>query len=68
VPIRRGEPWARLCAPLLLFIFYGPTLLATLSVEAATPASPPWWGNLTALTVTAIAFILDWPLGGDMAG
>ncbi|WAT18812.1 hypothetical protein OZN62_04380 [Aurantiacibacter sp. MUD11] len=61
VPIRRGEQWARFMVPCLLLIFYLPTLLATISVLDNTPASPPWWGNVIALAVTVIAFVVDRP-------
>ncbi|MFC6636858.1 hypothetical protein ACFQDR_05770 [Sulfitobacter sediminilitoris] len=40
VPVRRGELWARFLVPVLLVVFYMPTLLATLSVLAQTPGSP----------------------------
>jgi hypothetical protein len=65
VPVRKGERWARFLVPALLTIFYVPTLLATLSVLNTTPASPPWWGNVIALGVTATAFILDRPFRNE---
>jgi hypothetical protein len=61
VPIRRGERWARLAAPAALLLFYVPTLLATLSVLHATPASPPWRFNLLACLCAAAGFLLDAP-------
>ncbi|NEK24843.1 hypothetical protein GV827_20950 [Sulfitobacter sp. JBTF-M27] len=61
VPVRRGELWARFLVPVLLVVFYMPTLLATLSVLAQTPGSPPWYGNAFALLATAIALALDRP-------
>lgn len=65
VPIRRGERWARYLAPMLLAIFYVPTLLATLSVLTKTPATPPWWGNVIVLVATGLAFVLDRPFLKD---
>ena len=64
VPVRRGELWARFLVPVLLVLFYVPTLLATLSVLAQTPGSPPWYGNAFALLATAIALALDRPWRG----
>jgi hypothetical protein len=61
VPLRRGERWARLLVPALFLLFYVPNLLATLSVLAETPASPPWYGNAVACLVTVIAFFVDAP-------
>ena len=64
IPMRRGEMWARLLVPSLLFLFYVPTLLATLSVLDQTPASPPWYGNAFALLATAAGVLLDRPWRG----
>ena len=60
-PIRRGELWARLAAPTALLLFYVPTLLATLNVLQATPASPPWRGNAFACFAAVVGFLLDAP-------
>ena len=65
VPVRRGEAWARYLVPSLAFIFYIPTLMATLSVLHATAASPPWWGNLIALTAALTAFLMDRPFSSN---
>ncbi len=61
IPVLRGELWARLLVPVLLFLFYVPTLLATLAVLEHTPATPPWYGNAVALVATAIGLVLDRP-------
>lgn len=61
VPVRSGERWARILVPALFLLFYVPTLLATLSVLGATPASPPWYGNAVACGVSAVALIIDAP-------
>jgi hypothetical protein len=60
-PIRRGERWARLAAPAALLLFYVPTLLATLSVLRATPASPPWRFNVVACLCAVVGLLLDTP-------
>ena len=60
-PIRRGERWARFAAPAALLLFYVPSLLATLSVLQATPASPPWRANVVACVAAALGFLLDAP-------
>ena len=60
-PIRRGERWARLAAPAALLLFYVPTLLATLSVLRATPASPPWRFNVVACLCAVVGLLLDAP-------
>lgn len=60
-PIRHGERWARLAAPVALLLFYVPTLLATLSVFQQTPASPPWRGNVAACVAAVLGFLLDAP-------
>ena len=60
-PIRRGERWARLAAPAALLLFYGPTLLATLSVLHQTPASPPWRFNVVACLSAVVGLLLDTP-------
>jgi hypothetical protein len=61
IPVRREERWARLLVPALFLIFYGPTLLATLTVLDRTPASPPWYGNAIACSVSVLALIIDAP-------
>jgi hypothetical protein len=60
-PIRRGERWARLAAPVAILLFYIPTLLATLSVLRQTPASPPWRFNVVACLTAVVGFLLDAP-------
>ncbi|MEP0719569.1 MAG: hypothetical protein ABJ020_05170 [Parasphingorhabdus sp.] len=65
IPARRGEIWARYLIPALVFISYIPTLLATLSVLNATPASPPWWGTMIVLIATMAAFLIDRPYSKD---
>ena len=64
VPIRRGERWARFAAPGALLLFYVPTLLATLSVLRATPATPPWRFNLVACLCAVAGLLLDAPWRG----
>jgi hypothetical protein len=61
VPMRRGEPWGRLLIPVLFFIFYVPTLLATLAVLNGTPATPPWYGNAIACLATLGGMLADAP-------
>ena len=61
VPMRRGEPWGRLLIPALFFIFYVPTLLATIAVLNGTPASPPWYGNAMACLATVGGVLADAP-------
>lgn len=61
VPMRRGERWGRLLIPALFLIFYVPTLLATIAVMNATPATPPWYGNAVACLATLAGFIADAP-------
>ena len=68
LPVRQGEKWARYLVPALAVIFYVPTLLATLSVLSATPASPPWWGNVICLAATLLAFLLDRPFSNTGSG
>lgn len=61
VPMRRGERWGRLLIPALFLIFYVPTLLATVAVMNATPATPPWYGNVVACLATLAGFVADAP-------
>jgi hypothetical protein len=61
VPMRRGERWGRLLIPALFLIFYVPTLLATLAVLNETPATPPWYGNVTACLATLAGALIDVP-------
>ncbi len=63
LPVRRGERWARVLVPMLLLLFYIPTLLATLTVLRETPGSPPWFGNAVACLMAVAAFLLDAPWG-----
>lgn len=61
VPFRAGATWARWAVPSALFLLYVPILMATLTVLAHTPATPPWYGNALALLATTVAFVLDRP-------
>jgi hypothetical protein len=61
VPFRAGAVWARWTIPGALVLLYVPILLATLSVAAETPASPPWYGNAAAVVATLIGLLLDRP-------
>lgn len=61
IPMRRGEQWGRLLIPALFFIFYVPTLWATLAVMNGTPATPPWYGNATACLATVAGMLADTP-------
>ncbi|MEW9919582.1 hypothetical protein AB2B41_08210 [Marimonas sp. MJW-29] len=65
IPLRRGELWARILVPVLLVLFYVPTLVATLTVLTQTPGSPPWYGNAFALLATAAGVALDRPWRRD---
>lgn len=60
-PIRRGERWARIAAPVALLVFYVPALNATLNVLHNTPASPPWGGGVLACVLAAVGLIIDAP-------
>lgn len=61
MPFRADASWARWAIPGALVLLYVPILLATLSVAAATPASPPWYGNAAALAATLVGLLLDRP-------
>ena len=60
-PLRDGERWSRFLVPVLLMIFYVPTLYATLVVMAETPATPPWYGNATSCLTVLLGFLIDSP-------
>jgi hypothetical protein len=55
----RGATWARVTLPVLVVVFYVPTLWATLTVTATTPATAPWYGNAMALAATLLAVLCD---------
>ena len=61
-PFRAGYRWARLGIPALIVLFYGPTLLATISVSLHTPATPPWYGNVAALASALAGLAIDFGL------
>jgi hypothetical protein len=61
IPMKRGEIWARWLIPVLLLVFYVPTLLATLEVLLGTPATPPWQGNAIACFTTVLGLMFDAP-------
>lgn len=61
IPFRRNEPWAGYVIPLMILIFYVPTLMATLSVLNHTPATPPWYGNAIACASALAGAIIDKP-------
>lgn len=66
-PFRSGYRWARLGIPALIILFYGPTLIATISVTLHTPAAPPWYGNVAALASALVGVAVDFglePRGG----
>ena len=65
IPFRKRETWARWTLPIANTLMYVPILLATLSVLEETPASPPWWGNALALSMLALAALLDQPWRAD---
>lgn len=59
-----GRLWVRVALPLLVLIFYGPTLWTTVAVTVATPAEAPWYGNAMALAAMLVAVLCDlWPAG-----
>ena len=62
VPFRRGEPWARWAIPAVGVVFTGLTAYAAFTIDARTPASPPWRQTLamTALYLAG-AVISYWP-------
>lgn len=61
VPFREGKTWVRWAIPMALVLLYVPILLATLSVLANTPATPPWYGNAIALLATLAGLAMDRP-------
>lgn len=61
VPYRHGARWARLTLPIMLLVFYIPTLWATVLVTMHTPAAAPWYGNLAAVVSVVIGVALDRP-------
>jgi hypothetical protein len=65
IPFRRGEAWARWAIPTIGVVFTGLTAYAAFTIDARTPASPPWRQTcgLTALYVAG-ALISYWPLRG----
>jgi len=57
-----GRLWVRVTLPLLVLLFYGPTLWATVAVTVGTPAQAPWYGNAMALAAMLVAVLCDaWP-------
>ncbi len=67
LPFRNNRKWAGYLIPLLILVFYIPTLLATLSVLNHTPANPPWYGNAIALTSALVGIIIDRPWRYEIA-
>lgn len=61
IPFRKNEPWAGYVIPLVILVFYVPTLLATLNVLNHTPASPPWYGNAIACASALAGVLIDKP-------
>lgn len=61
IPFRNRETWARWAIPAANVIMYVPILIATLAVLYGTPADTPWWANVGALSLIAVAFLLDRP-------
>ena len=54
--------WARVTLPLLVLVFYGPTLWGTVSVTTVTAATAPWYSNAMALAAMLVALTGDaWP-------
>lgn len=53
--------WARHAVPAGLLALHLTTLYATLSVQIATPASPPWYGAALACAAIVAAFLVDAP-------
>lgn len=67
-PFRHGLCWVRLTLPIMLLLFYIPTLWATLMVTWQTPAAAPWYGNLAAVISVVVAIVLDRPWSARRPG
>lgn len=50
-PMRRGQRWAEVAAPLVGLAVWVPTLWATIEVTVATPATAPWYGSAAAVAL-----------------
>lgn len=62
IPFRRGDSWARWAVPLIGTVFTALTAYAAFTIDARTPASPPWRQTivLTALYLAG-ALMSYWP-------
>jgi hypothetical protein len=62
IPFRRGDPWARWAVPLIGAVFTVLTAYAAFTIDARTPASPPWRQTIALTTFyLAGALISYWP-------
>jgi len=61
IPFRANRQWSGYAIPALILLFYIPTLIATLSVLYATPATPPWYGNLISCLTALVGFFVFHP-------
>lgn len=59
IPFRKGERWAKLLIPVLMFFWLGFALYATINIALKTQASTPWPLSIAALAITIIAFFLS---------
>ena len=59
-PFREGRTWARIALPITILVVYVPTLIATLSVTANTPATAPWYGPALSVIFTLVGALIDW--------
>lgn len=65
IAFKRSYLSARYLVPVIILVFYIPTLLATLSVLNHTPATPPWYGNAMACLSAVIGFLADAPFSAE---
>jgi ABC-type Mn2+/Zn2+ transport system permease subunit len=62
IPFRRGEAWARWAVPAIGVVFTALTAYAAFTIDARTPASPPWPQTLGLTTLYVVsALISHWP-------
>ena len=55
---RTNIKWSGFAIPILILVFYVPTLIATLTVLNNTPSTPPWYGNAIACCIAVLSFLI----------
>jgi hypothetical protein len=66
IPFRNGDWWARWAVPLIGAVFTALTAYAAFTIDARTPASPPWRETIALTTpYLAGALISYWPSRWD---